>query len=132
MEGYKYVHNLYAEFEAEFPESRKDNHRERTQNLPQEENDVYSFVCKSEDVQVIINKLNEYMIGKTRPKDVMMPIRAAMEAGVIYRPTFSQLQSIFPNCPHNKSLVSLYTNKQQYDFEGEAYKRMVEDFKTLF
>ena len=113
-------------------QSDKETQEKLNRDDTREENNL-SFIWIPEKKDEVLKKLNTYIQGKSKPIDVMMPIRAAMEAGVIGRPTYRQVQYAFPDyCPNNKSSVSKYTNEEQYKYYGEAYKRMVEDFRTLF
>ena len=48
-----------------------------------------AVIDTSKAVEVII-LLRQLMEGKTKPKDVLMPVRAAMDAGVIRRPTWEE------------------------------------------
>ena len=97
-------------------------------------NRMLRLFIKPELSQPIIDLICEFLIGKDKehPRDIMMPIRAAMDAGVIHRPTFDQLKQLFPDfCPKNKSSVSYYTKSDYEPYEGQAYKNMVEEFKKL-
>ena len=92
----------------------------------------FAFVIEQNQTQNIVNKILSYLKGKETPKDVMMPIRAAIDAGVIRRPTDSELRLAFPGkCPKNKSSVSYYTNPDNKPYVGDAYNKMVEDFKKI-
>jgi hypothetical protein len=92
----------------------------------------YQFVINITKSQEVINKILIYLNGKSSPRDVMMPIRAAIDAGVIRRPTYGELQLSFPDyCPQHKSSVSEYTNPNKHPYIEEAYNAMVEEFKKL-
>ena len=89
------------------------------------------FINTASMAGTIIAKIREYQSGKTKPKDVSMPIRAAIDAGVIRRPTYEEYCCIktFANIP--KSSFSEYTNPDKTPYYGEAYEAIVDYFKTL-
>ena len=65
-------------------------------------------------------------------KDVMKPLRAAQEAGLIRRITYNEMNAIFPEyCPKCRSSVSKYTNEDEHLYFDQAYKDMVEEFKAM-
>ena len=90
------------------------------------------FIIDANKTEEILEKIRKYTKGKSNPRDIMMPIRAAIDAGVINRPTFVQLQQVFRDfCPKSKSSVSNYTNPDIQPYFGEAYRIMIEDFKSI-
>lgn len=96
------------------------------------ENNTSSFamcVIKPDLVDVILQKLHELVDTKVKPKDVMEPIRAAMDAGVIRRPTWAEFRAEFgENKLKQKSSLTKYEN---YEYAGEDFKVMVEEFRML-
>ena len=80
----------------------------------------------------IIEKIHQLMENKTKPKDIMMPIRAAMDAGVIRRPTWEEFCCEFGNNRvKSKSSLSDYTNPKNKPYDGADFEAMREAFKVL-
>lgn len=95
----------------------------------------YSIVVKPCIADSFIELLNGYSEGKTSPKDLMRPVRAAVDAGVITRVSLHVFQEAFPL--YNQISKSSYNNyltpdtlPNCYKDEG-AYNEMVEAFKNL-
>lgn len=95
----------------------------------------YSIVVKPCIADAFIELLNGYSEGKTSPKDLMRPVRAAVDAGVITRVSLHVFQEAFPL--YNQISKSSYNNyltpdtlPNCYKDEG-AYNEMVEAFKNL-
>ncbi|MCR5269527.1 MAG: hypothetical protein K6D91_00740 [Prevotella sp.] len=82
--------------------------------------------------KAVIEKLHSLMEGKEQPKDIAMPIRAAMDVGVIRKPTLKEFHSEFrekrikaPSSYHD------YTNIRNHPYEGEEYVLMKREFEKL-
>ena len=95
----------------------------------------YSIVVKPCIADSFIELLNGYSEGKTSPKDLMRPVRAAVDAGVITRVSLHVFQEAFPLYKQiSKSSYNNYltpdTLPNCYKDEG-AYNEMVEAFKNL-
>ena len=87
-------------------------------------------VINPRKVDIIISRLHVLMEGKTKPKDVMMPIRAAIDAGVIRRPTSEEFYDEFgKERVKGKSSVDDYTNPDKTPYTGSDYLALVEEFK---
>ena len=90
------------------------------------------LVCKPEKAALVTRRLHELMEGKTRPKDVLMPVRAAMDAGALRRPTWPEFCSEFGRgrlrC---KSSLSNYTQPDIAPYQGSAFDEMVKEFRNL-
>lgn len=94
-------------------------------------NSFSSLVVKPICSQGVIKKLHELVDCQIEPKYVVMPIRAAMEAGVIRRPTWGEFCAEFgDNKLKAKSSLSNYT-ENSYQYEGESFKVMVEEFRSF-
>ena len=107
------------------PDDEKKSQAEKESQAPN-----YAFVIKPHQTEEIIKIILSYLEGKSSPKDVMMPIRAACDAGVIRKPTYEEVKMAFPNyCPKCKSSVNNYTNPDNQPYIGEAYQKMIEEFK---
>ena len=94
----------------------------------------FSFVIISTLTNTVISKILSYLEGKSpsQAKDVMKPIRAAQDAGVIRRITFEEMLLTFPDyCPNSKASVSKYTKEDDTPYSDEAFKAMVKDFISL-
>ena len=91
-------------------------------------NEKYPFVKKQDGAEIIIEKIKNYQEGKDSPKDLCMPLRAAIDAGVIRRPSHSEYTSVIGFSRIHKSSLSEYTNPDKNPYFGEAYNTMVEDF----
>lgn len=82
-------------------------------------------------VNVVLAKLHELVDRQTDPKEIVMPIRAAMDAGVLGRPTWGEFKNEFGEEKiKSKSSFTDYTNKD-YRYEGENFLKMIEDLKNL-
>lgn len=93
---------------------------------------TYPFVSNTSKTNEIIKLIGSFMHGKTSPRDVMMPIRAAINAGMIRRPTYGELQQAFPDrCPKSKASVSSYTKPDDNPYTEEAFAKMVEAFRNI-
>ncbi len=72
----------------------------------------------------VIRKLHELMDGREKPKDALMPIRAAMDAAAIRRPTWPEFCQEFGEARiSSKGLLSKYTN-ENYVYMGDDYERL--------
>ena len=76
--------------------------------------------------------LRQLMEGKQKPKDVLMPVRAAMDAGAIRRPTWEEFGLEFgAGRVKNKSSFSDYTNPDKQPYTGADFLAMKEKFRQL-
>lgn len=93
---------------------------------------LFSKIVKSTDKkEIIIARLHEMVDRQTSPKDIVMPIRAAMEAGVIRRPKWGEFCAEFGDDKLKaKSSLSKYT-ESSYLYEDEIFKGMIDDFRAL-
>ena len=83
------------------------------------------FVKEPSQTDVILSKIREYQSVKKKPKDLAMTVRAAIDAGVIKRPTLKGFAKIA------KSSFEDYTNPCKQPYNDSAYNGMVEVFKKL-
>ncbi len=91
-----------------------------------------SAVSNPQKAKAIIQRLHELMVGKTKPKDVMMPIRAAMDAGVIRRPTDEEFNNEFgADRVKGKSSFNNYTNPDNSPYTGKDFEAMIAEFKKI-
>ena len=91
-----------------------------------------SAVVDAAKVDAIVVLLSQLMEGKTKPKDVMMPVRAAMEAGVIRRPTWEEFCGEFgKDRLKSKASFSGYTNPGNEPYNGADFETMKKAFQAL-
>lgn len=94
--------------------------------------DFKRLVTKPECADKIVIRLHELSDGKQKPRDVLMPMRAAMEAGALRRPTWAEYMSEFGCKRTSKSSLSDYTDPTKNKFEDEPqFWVMVEEFRRL-
>lgn len=92
----------------------------------------HSFVIKNDLAVAIIEKIRNYVNGKSSPKDKMMPIRAAIEARVIRRPTLNEIKRVFGNDFIAKSSYHNYTDPNKDPFgHDKCFQLMVTEFEKL-
>ena len=94
----------------------------------------YPFVLYKEKAEEVIGLLRRYMegINSNKPKDLMMPVRAAFDAGAIRKPSYAEFMTAFPSlAPKNKSSFDMYFRRDiAHPYELiPAFATMVEAFK---
>ena len=100
---------------------------------------LYPFMKCTDKAEEVIGLLRRYMDGKNRnkPKDIMMPVRAALDARVIRKPTYTEFKAAFPEfVPRAKSSFDDYLKiekfENQHPYYGVgAFLDMVSEFKKL-
>ena len=125
-----YVEKIDNIFGTSYSQSAK----KQTVHTQDTEPESYPFITTEPELsKKVMDKLNAYLEGKKKPRDVMMPIRAAMDAGVIRRITFSEMKTYFKQyCPSSKASVSLYTDPRSKPYKHhKTYSVMVADFKSI-
>ena len=98
---------------------------------------LYSFVVHQEKAEEVIERIKHYAEGKEgNPKLMMMPVRAALDAGAIDRVTHAKLAEILPQYGSmNKSTFNRWI--KQYEVgthpyaDHSAFQNMVADFRKL-
>ena len=91
-----------------------------------------SAVIDTTKAEAVITLLRQLMEGKTKPKDVLMPVRAAMDAGVIRRPTWEEFCQEFGSYRlKSKASFSDYTNPDKSPYTGADFQMMKEKFRQL-
>ncbi len=104
----------------------------KEQSLEAQPADFRLLVTKPEKADAVICRLHELMEGKVKPKGVMMPIRAAIDAGAISRPTWAEFCKEFGDKRvKGKASVSDYTNPDVHPYHGKDFDKMVEEFIAL-
>ena len=90
-----------------------------------------ALVTNPSRTDAILKKLHELVERPGKPKTIIMPIRAAMDAGAISRPTWEQFCSEFGvNRVKSKSSLTDYTN-ENYNFVGNDFESMKATFCSL-
>ena len=99
----------------------------------QEPADFRNAIKYSAKVDQIIAVLKQMMEGKTQARDIIRPIRAAMDIGLIRRPTFREfIETFHPEVHIAKSTFSDYTNPDNAPFVGDdLYDNIKEELLTI-
>ena len=98
---------------------------------------LYSFVVHKEKAEKVIERIRHYAEGKEdNPKLMMMPVRAAQEAGAIDGVTHAKLAEILPQYGSmNKSTFNRWIKQYEvgtHPYAGHsAFQNMVADFRKL-
>ena len=82
---------------------------------------------------MVISLLYELTKGRNDRKALMCGLRAAMDAGVIIRPSYNDFITVF-NCGHlvSKEQYSTYTNPNYHGYKKyELYKNAYIRFKQI-
>ena len=123
------------ELEKEFADFEEVVDETKAEVPAKEEVDKRAFasaVVNVAKVDAVVSLLCRLMEGKTKPKDVMMSVRAAMEAGVIRRPTREEFCSEFGKDKiKSKASFSDYTNPVNKPYDGADFEAMKEAFQAL-
>lgn len=92
---------------------------------------VFPFINDSKNADLILSKIKKYQSGKTKAKDLAMPVRAAIDAGVIRRPSFCEYDDVEGFAKIPKSSLSDYTKPDLHPYDGAAYENIVKEFKNI-
>ena len=98
---------------------------------------LYSFVVHQEKAEEVIERIRHYAEGKEgNPKLMMMPVRAAQDAGAIDGVTHAKLAEILPQYGSmNKSTFNRWIKQYEvgtHPYAGHsAFQNMVADFRKL-
>ena len=98
---------------------------------------LYSFVVHQEKAEKVIERIKHYAEGKEgNPKLMMMPVRAAQEAGAIDGVTHAKLAEILPQYGSmNKSTFNRWIKQYAVGThpyaDHSAFQNMVADFRKL-
>jgi hypothetical protein len=91
-----------------------------------------AFVVKQEIAELVIAKITELVNMESKPKNIIRPIRAAMDAGVLYRPSWEAfIEEFGRNKVRSKSSLNDYTNPEIEPYTGKSYKTLVDVFKQF-
>ena len=90
------------------------------------------LVTRPECADLVISRLHELMDGKSKPRDVLMPVRAAIEAGAIRRSTWAEFIAEFGSKRVSKGSLYSWTDPMRDCYDGEPqFLSMVEEFRRL-
>lgn len=94
------------------------------------------FVVKTDWENAFLDLLNEFWQEKSGARSILMPLRAAMDAGIIRKPKFREFQEIFPNHRIPKSTYNRYMNPScqvaLHPFSAdESFNTMKESFEKI-
>lgn len=90
-----------------------------------------TLVTLPDKAEAVMTMLHALVDRQSTPRDVVMPIRAAMEAGAIGRPTWNQFCAEFGDGKlSSKSLLSKYT-EGSYPYGGNNFTAQVNEFRKI-
>lgn len=90
------------------------------------------YVIKPEKADVIVGRLQELVNAKDKPKSIMRPIRAAIDAGAIERPNWESFKFEFGEKKlKSKASFTNYTDPMKQPYDDEGYEALKRDFKHL-
>ncbi len=92
---------------------------------------LFAFVMDGKNGNIIFSKIHDYQEGKSKPKDLAMPVRAAMDAGVIRRPTYGEYVAAGQFAKISKTSFENYVNPDNKPYTDAAYNEMVIDFSHI-
>lgn len=91
-----------------------------------------AFVVKPEIADVVVDKITSYVNAENKPKPIVRPIRAAMDSGVMHRPSWDAfVEDYGPNKISSKTSFNDYTNPEKEHYNGASYKALVDEFKKI-
>ena len=93
--------------------------------------DFRSSITNPEKADIIISTIRKYMKGKTEPRDILLPITAAIVAKVIRRPTWPETSSEFHLSDKLESSFHRLTRGRCKTYMNSAFDQIVEKFKSL-
>ena len=90
------------------------------------------YVIKPEKADVIVNRIKELANPKDKPRSIMMPIRAAIDAGAIERPNWDSFLFEFgENKLKSKASFTNYTDPMKQPYDDEGYNTLKKEFERL-
>ena len=91
-----------------------------------------AFVVKPEIADVVVDKITSYVNVENRPKPIVRPIRAAMDSGVMHRPSWDAfVEEYGSNKISSKTSFNEYTNPEKEPYYGASYNALVDEFKKI-
>lgn len=96
------------------------------------QNGLKAYVVKPEKTDIIVNRIIELVNAKDQPKAIMMPIRAAIDAGALSRPNWESFVEEFGDGKlRSKTSFTDYTNPDKTPYTTEDYNCLKEEFRKL-
>jgi hypothetical protein len=90
------------------------------------------FVVKQEIADAVVEKITNYVNVETKPKPIVRPIRAAMDSGVMHRPSWDAfVEDYGSNKISSKASFNDYTNPEKKHYIDAAYGALVDEFKKF-
>ena len=87
------------------------------------------YMNRAEDIIAILNKMIE---GRKHARDIVRPLRAAIDAGIIERPTWPEFLKEFSNVDCSRSSYERLTNPDNdYYSRMKSYDKLLEYFVRL-
>ena len=81
---------------------------------------------------MVVDKITSYVNAENKPKPIVRPIRAAMDSGVLHRPSWDAfVEDYGPNKISSKTSFNDYTNPEKEHYNGASYKALVDEFKKI-
>lgn len=120
-----------------FPELRELMSASKVEDTPsfqigEVDTTIYPFVVNGKYAKIIIDKIKALTTGKTSPRDKMMPIRAAIDAGVIRRPSYTEIVKALGKDFIANSSYHNYTNPGLQPFQANpSFSQLVSEFKKI-
>ncbi len=104
----------------------------RQAHTPNEEQGGFlNLVTHPDKAETVVGKLHELVDRQTKAKDIVKPIRAAMEAGALGRPTWKLFCNEFgPDKLKSSTSLNSYTDPG-YQMADSDFKEMVRMFQAL-
>lgn len=125
-EQWKYFFNHICRFEE------YENWIEELQHPAPARKGLRAYVVKPEKADIIVNRIIELVNAQGKPKQIMMPIRAAIDAGAIERPNWESFEDEFGKGKlRSKTSFSDYTNPDKQPYTTTGYQSLVEEFKQI-
>ena len=94
-----------------------------------------SYVINKDKAKEVVTLLHQFIDGKNKPQAASIPIRAAIDAKKLLKPTWEIYNNEFPNCKNSRTSFEKYTGASfdtTVDFKGkEIYKEMVAIFGAI-
>ncbi len=92
-----------------------------------------SLSVNSKKAQMVMQELEELIAGKSKPKDIVRPIRAAIKAGVLIRPQYKEFCKLFPDVKVSRSSYDDYLKDDNTAYKGDTtYDRIFFHFQNIF
>ena len=81
---------------------------------------------------MVVDKITSYVNAENKPKPIVRPIRAAMDSGVMHRPSWDAfVEDYGQNKISSKTSFNEYTNPEKEPYYGASYNALVDEFKKI-